>query len=368
MFCSKCGKENPARVPFCIHCGNHFNDGESNESQDAFGESKVHEQSQYSYKTAQVLAMIPIPGLHRFYIGSPATGIAQLISFPFIVGCVWWLFDNIRLLTNNFTDKDNRPLAGYSKTFAFFAFIVWVTVITNGVLNGNKESAETKVSERVAGGMPETRNESKKKVNTRAGNSRIEPTETKKQHKAPISSSAIWKYPETAQELKKAGFPKMLKRYGVEGVKKINHLMPEVAEFAALNPTMDRIVRVDVSDDRSSKNELVFYVDAENHNRLYISESDLVKKTRVYSNQELLRKLLPTHEEMCEFIIKKQLTYPSTYEKHVFDSISETQDYANVIRIAFSAKNAYNLEIDYVAIFWVNAQSEVVRQDIQEKD
>lgn len=70
---------------------------------------------------------------------------------------------------------------------------------------------------------------------------------------------------------------------------------------------------------------------------------------------------------MFENLIKAHLTHPSTYDKHIFDSVSQTQEYTNVIRIAFSVKNAYNLEIDDVAIFRVNAQSEVIYQDIKEK-
>ena len=185
--------------------------------------------------------------------------------------------------------------------------------------------------------------------------------------RAPISEHAIYKYPETAAELKKKGFPKMLKKYGVDGIKKINRLLPGVAEKAATNASMDRIIRVDVSDNRSTKEKLVFYADAENNNRIYITEQELSSDAPVHSNQEILQVLLPLHEQMCEAIIKQHLSYPSSYDKHIFDSASETQDYTNVIRIAFSAKNAYNLETDYVAIFRVNAQSEVVYQDIREK-
>lgn len=108
---------------------------------------------------------------------------------------------------------------------------------------------------------------------------RPEPVKVKR---AQISQYAIYKYPETAAELMKAGFPKMLKKYGVEGIKKINRLMPAVAEKAATNPLMDRIIRVDVSDNRSTIEELVFYVDSENNNRIYISEQELDSGTPVY--------------------------------------------------------------------------------------
>ena len=159
----------------------------------------------------------------------------------------------------------------------------------------------------------------------------------------------------------------MLKKYGVNGIKKINSLLPKVAEKASKNPTMDKIVNVDISNNRSTKNNLIFYVDAENSNRLYISENDLASDTPILSNQEKLKQLLPEHEKLCEELIKQQLTHPSTYDKSYFDSISQTQEYTNVIRIAFSAKNSFNLKINYIAIFRINADSEIVYQDIQEK-
>ena len=192
--------------------------------------------------------------------------------------------------------------------------------------------------------------------------------EKKRAIHAKIENLRITTYPETTKELKKMGYSKTLAKYGLNGVKKINKLLPKVAEKAAQNPTMDRIAWVDVSSEKSTKNKLVFYAQAANSNRIYITEEELNSDAPVYSNHEKLKALLPMHEEMCEKVIKSYLTHPSTYDKSLFDSASETQEYTNVIRIAFSAKNSYNLEIDYVAIFRVNADSEIVYQTIEEKN
>ena len=191
--------------------------------------------------------------------------------------------------------------------------------------------------------------------------------EKKKAIQAKIADLHITKYPETAKELKKEGFPKMLKKYGVNGIKKINKLLPKVAEKAAQNPTMDKIAWVDVSDNKSTKNKLVFYAQANNSNRVYISEDELNSDAPVYSNHEKLKALLHIHEEMCEQVIKSCLTHPSTYNKSLLNSASETQEYGNVIRIGFSAKNSFNLEIEYEAVFRVNADSEIVYQSIEER-
>lgn len=80
----------------------------------------------------------------------------------------------------------------------------------------------------------------------------------------------------------KEGFSKMLKKYGVVGIKNINRLMPAVVEKAATNPLMDRIIRVDVSDNRSTKEKLVFYADSENNNRIYITEQELSSSAPVH--------------------------------------------------------------------------------------
>ena len=135
--------------------------------------------------------------------------------------------------------------------------------------------------------------EGEKKKETAKTESSPSKENTQKKHRAEISGSAIYLYPETAKGMKEKGFPKMFQKYGIEGIKKINKLMPKVAEKAAENTSMDRIVRVDVSDNRSTKDKLVFYVDAENRNRIYISESDLGSNAKVYSDQEKLRLLLP---------------------------------------------------------------------------
>ena len=133
MYCSNCGKEIPNSVKFCIHCGTNLQQKPQKSTESSIQELVTHStspNSQYSYKTAQILVMIPIPGLHRFYLGTPGSAIAQFISFPFFIGVIWWLIDNLRLLTNNYKDKDGRPLARYSKTFALTSFVIWICLLS----------------------------------------------------------------------------------------------------------------------------------------------------------------------------------------------------------------------------------------------
>ena len=45
-------------------------------------------------------------GIHRFYVGKTATGVAQLITLG---GCgIWVLIDFIMILLNNFTDAQGN--------------------------------------------------------------------------------------------------------------------------------------------------------------------------------------------------------------------------------------------------------------------
>ncbi len=69
------------------------------------------------------------------------------------------------------------------------------------------------------------------------------------------------------------GFDKTIARYGVNRIKRINTLLPKVAEKAATAPYMDIIWNVDISDNMSTQNELIFYADAKNGNRVYINEN-----------------------------------------------------------------------------------------------
>lgn len=196
-----------------------------------------------------------------------------------------------------------------------------------------------------------------------AKSSKPEEAVKEKKHQAVIQKGAFHLIPTE----KGKGYDRTLAKYGIDGVKRINSLLPVVAEKAASSPQMDVIWSVDVSDNRSTKDELVFYADAKNGNRVYISERELSLDSVLKTETEKLEALLPLHVEMCEKLIKSQLAHPSTYDKHFFSSGAQTDGRINRILITFSAKNSFNVETVYEAHFIVNADGEITSHSIKEK-
>ena len=124
---------------------------------------------------------------------------------------------------------------------------------------------------------------------------------------------------------------------------------------------------VDISD-KSTKDNIIIYVHAENLTKFYFTEQELMEDGPAKSEQEKLAPLLMRHEVLAEEVIKSKLTFPSTYDRHelgVFNS--RTTPSCNEITIEFSAKNAYNLELTYIATVQFDKDSNVVGFRMQEK-
>jgi TM2 domain-containing membrane protein YozV len=49
--------------------------------------------------------------LHHFYVGKTSTGILYIVSWlTIIVPVIWWFVDGIKLVTESFTDDENKVL------------------------------------------------------------------------------------------------------------------------------------------------------------------------------------------------------------------------------------------------------------------
>lgn len=126
--------------------------------------------------------------------------------------------------------------------------------------------------------VPAKQPESASKTEAKETKTSTSTTQPKPIIKAVIAPNALHILPTK----KGQGYDKTIARYGVARIKKINKLLPIIAEKAATLECMDYIFMVDVSDTKSTPDLLVFYVDSENGMRVYITEHlDVVEIRRV---------------------------------------------------------------------------------------
>ncbi len=310
-----------------------------------------------------ILSFIPFPsGLHRLYTEKIWTGL--LMFFTCGLYFIWSIIDILRILTNSFTDKHGKKLKGYTKGKAALLFFICLAVygfVISAMVNASSEKSSTEQSLKTLPTQTEVVAENQPKTLP-------EITKAEKPYETPILEGAIQPYPETAQSLKDAGFSQTLEKLGLENIKKANKLMPIAAQKAAQNKKCDAVMEVSISLYRSSKTELVIFVLAQNNTKFYFTEAELMEEGPVLSEQEKLAPLLSRHEIMAEEVIKSQLNFPSTYDRHEMGVFtSRTTPSCNEVTIEFSAKNAYGLETTYIATVQFDKDSKVVGYHCQEK-
>ena len=184
----------------------------------------------------------------------------------------------------------------------------------------------------------------------------------KQEYRAPIAEGA---YDILPTEFGK-GYDKTIKKHGIANIKKSNELLPKAAEIVSKNNTCDKITWVMLSDNKSTKDNLVIITDCNNGKRFFLSEKEIAQKTIALSEYQKLEKLIPTHLAMCETKIKNSLNYPSTYKKLISKTGWETKNYGNDIVIGFKAKNAFNLETEYTARCMLNSSNQFSTFNIKE--
>ncbi|MBI2932916.1 MAG: TM2 domain-containing protein [Planctomycetes bacterium] len=103
--CPACAEAIPADAAVCPRCNSAV------QPQVASGAAYASGPGAPANKIVCGLLAILVPiGIHRFLMGYPGIGVAQLLlSFCFI-GCIWSWIDGILILTDNLKMADGRPL------------------------------------------------------------------------------------------------------------------------------------------------------------------------------------------------------------------------------------------------------------------
>ena len=103
-FCSNCGNQVDDKAVICVKCGVPVN-GSNIGNLTAGGDDNGQKEWLVMVLLCLFLGNF---GIHRFYTGHKAIGIAQLLTFG---GCgIWTLIDLILILIGSFKDANGRPL------------------------------------------------------------------------------------------------------------------------------------------------------------------------------------------------------------------------------------------------------------------
>ena len=103
---SECGKEVKENAVVCIHCG--VATGTGHGTQVNIGDSDNGVSDKEWLVTLLLSFFLGILGIHRFYTGHTAIGVAQLLTFG---GCgIWAFIDFIMIIVGSFKDAEGRSL------------------------------------------------------------------------------------------------------------------------------------------------------------------------------------------------------------------------------------------------------------------
>lgn len=155
--------------------------------------------------------------------------------------------------------------------------------------------------------------------------------------------------PDAVLPITKQGYPKLYAKWGDDGIRRINELMPLAAEKAAASPDCDEVIIVDISTQRSIPGKkIVFFVDCENGERFYVSDSDLQEENLVRSQKKKMSALSDGDAiTYCVDAVKARLKFPRSF-KRKFGSTSVYRGGRTgnvVVSFDFSSMNSFGAEI-----------------------
>jgi len=145
-------------------------------------------------------------------------------------------------------------------------------------------------------------------------------------------------------------YPRTVQKYKSR-LKEIELLRKKAAIMVVDSGKCDQVIASEVDTDSSLKS-LRFYVDCKGHTRFYLTESEIEKDQAVTTQKEKAWSI-ENSVASCKQGIKDRALIPSQAEIHdiMGTTFSESPVTHNVIlQMKFEAKNAFNVNIPYVAI------------------
>lgn len=166
---------------------------------------------------------------------------------------------------------------------------------------------------------------------------------------APVADPKTKVSPYVFDADEKKDYPKLAKQLG-NSWSRLQPTREAAALHVAANPKCDYVELADASD-RSTKSEIVIFVDCRNGERMYVSESDLKAGSadRFQSEKVVDR---ASAIEACSNAAKSMTTYPELADMHLWTGSSfnanKTTGNAQVL-LDFDASNAFGVEGKYTA-------------------
>ena len=377
MICPKCQKENAEGANFCNHCGSSLIETEFKKENVLIKVALILCSLFFAPLAIPTLIVLAVKknGAITFdeYVNSFRVVLGWFFAVMFLISmfsegnaiCRILVITMVALLcpyTSNIIEKKTN-LRNYGKTKAITMTVLFIlTCMVSGSATSNKQEAtpapQTTTTQEVT-----SENKSAVKDNIKIDKPQQKANKKKAEYKAPIAEGA---YDILPTEYGK-GYDKTINRHGVANIKKSNELLPKAAEIVSRNTSCDKVTWVMLSDNKSTRDNLVIITDCSNGKRFFLSEQEIAQNVGALSESQKLEKLVPTHMAMCEARIKNSLNYPSTYKKLISKTGWETEDYVNDIVIGFKAKNAFNLETEHTARCMINSSNQFSLFDIKEK-
>lgn len=118
--------------------------------------------------------------------------------------------------------------------------------------------------------------------------------------------------------------------------------MPKVAEKIARSPECDYVEVIGISNRSTVRQNAVFYVDCRNHERFYVSETELGSIAAPASKNAKTAGIIDAVAiTACVEQVKDQLKLPLSFDRHVLSTKVYRSPYGNIsVDFDFTAKNA----------------------------